>query len=140
MVSYKGTDAWAVAADALISQSIGNIHNSKIVISGCNNPSLKLAQRLSERGARVTLWDENRDRLNKIVYGFNLITEDNLIDGEVDKLRASTDADVMIGFSIKGAVITKEMLEQMNPDGLVIDSSIGSILPEGVQYQILRGL
>ena len=140
VVSYKDTDAWAVAADALISQINVNIQNTKIVIFGCNNPSIKLAQRLSERGARVTLWDENLDRLNKIVHGFNLITENNLIDGEVDKLRASTDADVMIGFSVKGAVITKEMLEQMNPDGLVIDASIGSILPEGVQYAINSGL
>ena len=32
------------------------------------------------------------------------------------------------------------MLEQMNPDGLVIDASIGSILPEGVQYAINSGL
>lgn len=140
VMSYKDTDAWAVAADALISQRIRNISNSKIVIIGCNNPSIKLAQRLSERGARVTLWDENRARLNKIVYGFKLITENNLIDGEIDKIKASINADVMIGFSAKGAVISKKMLEKMNPEGLVIDASVGTILPEGVQYAINSGL
>ena len=139
VVSYKDTGAWAVAADALISQSIRNISNSKIVIFGCNNPGIKVAQRLSEREARVTLWDENPDRLNKVVKGFNLIKENNLIYGEVDKLKASTNADVMIGFSIKGAVIAKEMLEKMNPNGLVIDASVGTITPEGIQYAINSG-
>jgi len=140
VISYKDTDAWAVAAGALISQSVRNIPKSKIVIFGCNNPSIKLAQRLSEMGARVTLWDENPDRLNKVVKSLNLIKDDDLIDGEIDKIRASTNADVMIGFDINRPVISKKMLEKMNQNGLVIDASIGSILPEGVQYAINSGL
>jgi len=140
VMNYKDTDAWAVAADALISQIIGDISNSKIVIFGCNNPSIKAAQRLSERGAKVTLWDENPDRLNKIIKGFNLIKENNFIDGKVDKIRASTNANVMIGFSINDQVISKKMLEKMNPNGLVIDAGIGSILPEGLQYATNSGL
>jgi len=139
VVSYKDTDAWAVAVDALISQITENIHNSKIVISGCNNPAIKVAQRLSERGARITLWDENPHRLNKIVKGFNLIKENNLIDGETDKIRACIDADVIIGFS-KGVVISKEMLGKMNQNGLVIDANVGTISSDGIEYALDSGL
>jgi len=140
-MSYKDTDAWAVAADTLISQIIGNnISNSKIAIFGCNNPSIKLAQRLSERGATITLWDENLNKLNKTVKGLNLIKENNLVEGEIDKIKASTDSDVIIGFTIKEAVISKEMLEKMNPGGLVIDASIGAISSKGIQYALNSGI
>lgn len=140
VVSYKDIDAWAVAADVLVSQIMQNIRNLKVVIFGCNNPSIKVAQRLSERGARVTLWDEKPARLDKIVRGLNLIKESNLIMGEADKIKASSNADVIIGFSIKEGVISKKMLEKMNPNGLVIDASVGTISPEGIEYAINSGL
>jgi len=139
VISYKDTDAWAVAVDALISQITENIHNSKIVISGCNNPAIKVTQRLSERGARVTLCDENPDRLKEVVKGLNLIKGNNSINGETDKIRASLDADVIIGFG-KEALISKEMLEKMNQNGLVMDAGVGTISPEGIEYALNSGL
>lgn len=139
VLSYKDADAWAIAADALISQ-LKNVPNSKIVVLGCNNPSIKLAHRLAERGAIVTLWDEDKDRLSNSVKGISLINENTLIKKEFDKDMAVIDANVIVGFSMNESVISKEMLEKISKETLVVDASIGSISAEGVEFAIKSGM
>ena len=69
-ISYKSNDLTVDAADAFISEYFSNVRpidGKKIAIIGVGNIGSKLAQKMVERGANVSLYRRNRDKLNLIV-------------------------------------------------------------------------
>lgn len=133
VLPYKDSDAWirAVANFLSVYQNVGG---KNIVICGCNHLSYKLALDLAERGAKVTLFDND---VEKIKRASNL---DILKSPIANQITCSTSpsvangADIVVGFTIDKPIITKELIEKMRPGVLILDAGIGSIEREAIEY------
>lgn len=137
VLTYKPNDLTVDAADALIAQLFISLNNKKIAIFGGGNIGSKLALKLVERGANVSLVRRDKRKLQKIVQGLNYIKSaclKNKISGTSDINHASTNADVLIGTTPGIPVITTHMIQKMNPSGLIIDIGNGTLFPEAIKY------
>lgn len=140
VILYQENDLWARAVDILISQLMKNRCNLRIVIFGCNIPSVKLAIRLLEKDAKVIIWDKNPEILEKIVKAIKTIHPHLCINKKYNRIKACLGADVLVGFTIGEVSITKEVLKNLSVDVLVVDAGVGTISLEGIKYAIKKGL
>jgi hypothetical protein len=58
----------------------------------------------------------------------------------MDPVRATKNADVLVGFKRKAPIITKPMVKQMRPKGLLVDAGIGTIRPDALAYAHAHGM
>jgi hypothetical protein len=128
VLSYKDSDAWVGAAAAFLSQS-KKIKDQNVLICGCNNLGYKLALDLAERGARVALWNHDLGKLKKAVESLNLIKSTMVpqITAASKKLKEASNVDVLVGFTPRQPIITKEMVEKLRFQALILDAGIVSI-------------
>ena len=143
ILTFKPNDLAVEAADALIAQLKSSLKDKKIAIIGGGNIGSKLALKLVERGANVYLTRRNKRKLEKIVEGLNAIKSD-YIKGKVyyvtQNLKASQNADVLVGATPGIAAITTDMIKNMKVDGLVIDVGNGTIFPDAIEEAKRRNI
>ena len=120
-ISYKSNDLTVDAADAFISEyfskDIRHIGGKKIAIIGVGNIGSKLAQKLVERGANVSLYRRNRDKLNLIVKQINTTKSKYTVAQASSALsvnEACKDADILIGATDGIPVIDNSIINNLN--------------------------
>ena len=141
----KLNDMTMEAVDALIAQLTDTVHGKRVVIIGAGNIGSKLALKMVERGANVVITRriEEKVEVKKIVQALNIIKPKGTrakVTGTTDNLKAARGADVLVCFAPKVPVITSEIVNVMNPKGLLIDGGIGTIYPDAIKLAIQRGI
>ncbi len=144
VLTYKGNKTWAESIDYLISTLRGDLFGSKIGIVGINDTAIKLSISLSERGAHVVIFSDNTvDNIIKSLNEVKIQTAPFEIKGTDKKDELSIDADVLVG--LRRNRIDKDMVVNMNRDGVIIDAVFGALTTDAIQlaqeYRIkmLRG-
>lgn len=143
ILTYKDSDSLVSAADTFICQLAPDLAAKKIAILGDNAPGCKLALKLAERGAEVTLWSKNIKRLQKIAEGLNsLLPQESSgkIYASADPVEASKGANILVGILPYSPLITVQILEVIQPKGIVVDVGVGTTYPEAIEYGIAHGI
>jgi|GEM_PF-90507 len=139
ILTYKDSDSLVSAADTFICQVTPDIAAKTVAILGDNASGCKLALKLAEQGAKVTLWGKDVERLRKIVEGLNLLLlRDSFgaIHISADPVEASKGASILVGMLPYSPLITMQVLEVMQERGIVIDAGVGTIYPDAIDYGI----
>lgn len=142
ILTYKDHDLWVNATDTVLSQ-LCNVYNLKITIVGASSLGCKLAIKLAERGGIVTVTPCEEDKhIRKIVDALNTIKlkASPKITAVIDKIEATKGALVLVGLTPQIASVTREMVEVMNPKGLIMDAGLGSIGDEAIEYANKKGI
>ena len=147
LISYKSNDLTVDATDAFISEyfskDIVGIGGKKIAIIGVGNIGSKLAQKLVERGANVTLYRRNRDKLNLIVKQINTTKSKYTVAQASSALsvnEACKDADVLIGATDGIPVIDDSIVKKAPNNILLIDIGKGSISADAIKTSHSRNI
>jgi len=147
LISYKSNDLTVDATDAFISEyfskDIVGIGGKKIAIIGVGNIGSKLAQKLVERGANVTLYRRNRDKLNLIVKQINTTKSKYTVAQASTSLSANEackDADILIGATDGIPVIDDSIVKKSSKNILLIDIGKGSISADAIKVAHSRNL
>ena len=136
ILTFKGNDLTADAADALIAQLVPNIKNKKVSIIGAGNLGTKIALKMMERGANVVITRTNEEVINKVADGLNLIKPkecDSFAVGMIDNLEACKGAYVIIACAQGLPIITSDMVNSMNSEGIIIDAGIGTVSQKAIE-------
>jgi len=134
VLTYKGDKTWVEAIDNVISALWPDLFRAKVGIMGMNNTAIKLATSLSERGAKVFIFDRRSDR--NVIKALNRVKMSNSpfeIQKSEDKGKFSVDADILVGLDRKQR-IDKQMVKNMNKDGVIIDAIFGSLTSDAICF------
>ncbi len=137
---YKGNDVSVDAVDILLTHLTNNkitgLGGKKVTILGCGNLGSKLALKLVERGAHVSITRRNEKNLNVIVEALNLIkpiyTVSKVI-GSTDNLHAVKDAEILIGATPGIPVITSDMVKSLAPSPIILDVGKGTLFQDAIE-------
>lgn len=143
VMTFKTNDSTADATDALISQLIPELNKKKAAIIGAGNLGSKIALKLLDRGVDVVITRTNEDDAKKISDGLNLMkpkSSKSFAVGMNDNIAACENADIVIGATQGIAAITSETVEQMNPNGIIVDAGIGTVTPEAIELANTKGI
>lgn len=135
LFTFKPNDLTVAALDSLLAHVASPLRGKKIAIIGTGNIGSKVALKLVERGVNVVVTRRDEKILKRITEGLNAIKpkyEKAKVTYVLDPLKASLDADILLGVTPGVAAITNEMIQGMKPSGLVVDVGNGTIFPEAV--------
>ena len=121
---YKPNDLTINSAWSFLSQRLNYLDEKKICILGAGNIGSKLALKLVESGADVSIYRRNIDKGTIITDGLNLIKPEcviNKIQFYSDAEQASSRADVLIGASNGYPIIDKNIVMNLKRDCLIVD-------------------
>tara|TARA_B100000989_G_scaffold296147_1_gene278741 strand:+ start:25715 stop:26761 length:1047 start_codon:yes stop_codon:yes gene_type:complete len=136
--TFKGNDLTVDAINLLVDQyfnyDLRGVAGKKIGIIGAGNIGSKVALYLTEKGAKVFLNRRNLSKLKKISTAINLIKPSNTNEKAKisSKIRLSKNADVLIGSTDGIPVITKEMVQVLKPESIIIDSGKGTLKNDAI--------
>lgn len=147
VLTYKGNDLTVDVIDCFLAQFVTDeprgVGGKKIAIIGAGNLGSKVALKLVERGAHVTITRRNREKLEAIVTALNLIKPYETIaevKGTTDNESAAEGADILIGMTGGIPVITAKMIDRLASDALIMDGGKGCIFQDAAQRAEERGL
>jgi hypothetical protein len=136
---YKGNDLSVEAVDTLLTEltkkRITGIGAAKVAILGAGNLGSKLALKLVERGAQVTITQRKKEKLDVIVKALNYIKPDyttSSISGTIDNEAAAEGAEILIGATQGIPVITKKMIMNLADKAIILDVGKGTLYPEAI--------
>lgn len=140
LLTYKGNDLTVESIDCLLTHAINDpirgIGGKKVAIIGAGNLGSKLALKLVERAAQVTITRRDSNKLKTIVSALNYIKPSHTlarVHGTTENLEAAKGANVLIGITKGVPVITKEMICTVASDCIVMDGGKGCLFPEAIQ-------
>ncbi|MFA5059712.1 MAG: NAD(P)-binding domain-containing protein [Candidatus Omnitrophota bacterium] len=143
---YKSNDLSTEAVDGLLIQLTMNskygIAGKKIAVIGAGNLGFKLAFKLMERGACVTITRRNKVALKTITQALNLIKSEytkSSLNATTDNLQAVQGAEILIGTTPGIAAITPEMVESLAPGAIIIDAGKGTLSLQAIARAQQRG-
>tara|TARA_B110001469_G_scaffold126177_1_gene143152 strand:+ start:729 stop:1796 length:1068 start_codon:yes stop_codon:yes gene_type:complete len=122
--AFKPNDLTVNAAWSFLSLRLNYLNGKKICILGAGNIGSKLALKLVESGAEVSVYRRNIDKGNIIVNGLNLIKAESFttkILFYADAAKASSMADVLIGASSGYPIIDENIVKNLRRDCLIVD-------------------
>lgn len=134
LLTYKGNRVWIHSIENIISCLQGNLYNIKIGIVGINYVSIMLAISLSERGARVVLFDSKGK--NELINASNILRIKNSpypIKRSINVNEFIKDVKILIGLD-RSDKITLEMVKNFDKDGIIIDAIFDSINPIALDF------
>ena len=140
---YKANDLSVDAVWYYMVQYFKELSGKHIVIAGSGNAGNKIALKLVESGANVTMLSNHPDTANVIANSINLMKNKHALSHVVlshEALYAAVDADAIIGCTNNVPAITPEMVKVMKPTGVVIDFGTGTIFEDAVEECITRGI
>ncbi len=136
---YKGNDLSVEAVDTLLTyltrDFIQGIGGAKIAILGAGNLGAKLALRLVERGAHVTITRRKKERLDTIVQALNYIKPEyttSMITGTTSNRKAAKNAEILIGATRGHPVITPDIVRNLAEKAIIVDVGKGTLFPEAI--------
>ena len=144
---YKGNDLTVDAVDALLTQltkkSVRGIGGAKVCILGAGNLGAKLALKLVERGALVTITRRKQDVLEAIVLGLNYIKPSyttSIVTGTTNNEDAAKGSEILIGTTQGNPVITPKIIETLADKAIIIDVGKGTLYPDAIEIAEKRNL
>lgn len=147
VLTYKGNDLTVEAIDGFLAQFVSErprgVGGKKVAIIGAGNLGSKLALKLVERGAHVTITRRNKEKLETIVNALNLIKPRETIaqvQGTIDSEAAAEGVDILIGMTDGVPVITASMIDRLSPNAMVMDGGKGCFFQDAIRRAEQRGL
>lgn len=136
---YKPNDFAVESLDVLISTICVSLLGKNVFIVGAGNLGSKISLKLCERGANVFLFDRDKDKLEKIIEGINLIKRSNTDIKKIDEI-ASLDQlfDVVIGCTQGLPAVTPEVVSLIKNGGIIIDAGNGTISTDAINLSKKR--
>ena len=140
VLTYKDSDAWVEATDALISLFLDDNLNKTILIFTINNLSIKLAIKLCERGSNVYLIEKANENNNfkRTIESLNFILPkecpSKIHFNEIPP--NNIQFNVVIGFSINEPVINLDFIKTLTINTIILDAGIGSISEDAIKYAL----
>jgi hypothetical protein len=130
---YKPNDFAVDSLDMLLACLYVSLDKKKISIVGFGNIGAKISLKLCERGANVSVFERNQERMNAIVCGLNKIKNSGVdILGCHSIQDAVSGADVLLGCTPGIPVIDEELVNILAPHAIIIDVGNGTLLESGV--------
>ncbi len=126
--SYKANDLIVESAWLFLTQHFKELSGRKIIIIGIGNIGSKLCLKLIESAVKVTV--VTKSDKSEIIKALNKIKQDSVISNiniAENSQVSCIDADAIIGCANSAQVISEEMVEVMNPEGIVMDIGKGNI-------------
>lgn len=137
--TFKGNDVTVDACDALIAQLVNDpirgLGNKKVTIIGGGNVGSKLALKLVERGANVTLTRRKAKELETLVAALNDIKPQQTfasVTGSLNNEAATVGADILITSTNGLPVVTETMILSLANGAKIIDAGKGCLFPEAL--------
>jgi hypothetical protein len=141
---YKDTDVWARAADAQIAGLAGDLTGKKTVLVGWNILAAKLAVLLAERGASIVLTAAPANVLDQAVAALKALPLAGPVtpsfEASLDSAAVAAGALVLIGCTPQTPLISEEMVQALDPGGIVFDVGVGTLSPKAAEQGHRRGL
>jgi len=132
IVAYKPNDASVEAADLLVRQHFQDqLSGKSIIILGAGNISAKLALRLCERNAGITLLSRNFSKARRVADGLNAILP-RYINSSIEVIESPpNDAvfDGLVSFVAADGVAREEMVNLVKRGGIAVDGGINNFTP-----------
>ncbi len=138
LLSYKDSDAWVEATDALVNLFLEDNLDKNILICKLNNLSAKLALKLCERGSIVYLLDKESPEASKVINSLNYILPEECPSKITYciKLPKGINFNAVISFSIDNPVLDLNMIKKFSSDTIIVDAGIGSIDEKAINYAL----
>jgi 4-hydroxy 2-oxovalerate aldolase len=142
VLSYRDSDAHLDAAEAIVAQLLPGLAGQAVAVCGLSSFGVKLALRLSERGARVLIWDEDDLALQTATELLSRwgAFEGGSINEPVRALRPEDQVRILIGGSVRRPTVTRELIQHLVPNGTLLDGGVGSLTEAAVEEAIRRGM
>ena len=143
LLTFKPNDITVDAVDAFLAQRVAPLYRKKVAIIGAGNIGSKIALRLVEREVNVVMTKPDADSLEKIAIGLNCIKPKHVtaeIQWTTDNVKASCDADVLIGCTAGLPVINEEMVMKMKAGGILLDVGNGTLFPGALEVARKRDI
>jgi len=147
ILTYKGNDLSVDSIDCILTlmthDIISGIGGKKVTIIGAGNLGSKLALRLVERGANVTLTRRNQEKLVSIVKALNYIKPEQtfgVVRGTTDNEEGAAGADILVGMTNGIPVISSKMVDALAPNALIMDAGKGCLFPDAIKRANAQGL
>jgi hypothetical protein len=144
---YKGNDLSVDAVDSLLAQLTKDdprgLIGRKIAILGAGNVGFKLALRLVERGADVTITRRNGRVLAGFVQAINDVKPAHTpssVRGRRDNRAAAAGADIVIGTSGGVPVVTGAIVRRLHRRSVIVDVGKGSVAADAIEAARRRGI
>lgn len=129
---YKPNDVTLEAADQLILNQLGtDLTDSRILVYGTGNLAFKIALRLIEREADVTIAGRNLDKIRSLVSTLNMVkpSYSNAMASEHEN-SCDVSYDGLISFLSSEKIIDSSVVKWIKPKGFAIDGGIGNFQGE----------
>lgn len=143
ITEFKPNDITVDAVWTFLSIKLNQFYGKQIAIIGCGNIGFKLALKLAESGAKVLIVRRNKTKGNFMAEAINLMTPyaestAEYLDSAVD---ASKNCDVLIGAATQiTKVISSEMIQNLSPNGFVIDIGKGNLEDSAIKIAIRNNI
>ncbi len=138
---YKPNDFTVASLDMLLACTRGSLRGQKVAIIGLGNVGAKIALRLCERGANISVYERAQERMNSVITGLNITKRsDTNIRGFASALEAIHHADIVLGCTPGIAVIDKIMVASLNAGAMIIDVGNGTLTEDGIIEARNRGI
>lgn len=138
---YKPNDFTVESLDMLMALLFETLSNKKILILGSGNIGSKVALKFCERGAQIFLFGRNIEKTKTIVAGLNSIKRSKSLISQIwDFTDIQQSIDVVLGCTPGVPIVTKEIVEKMNPYGKIIDVGNRTIEPTALSLARERGI
>ncbi|MBB6449893.1 hypothetical protein HNR44_001871 [Geomicrobium halophilum] len=142
VIAYKPNDATLEATDLLVREHVADHFLDKnILMVGLGNIGGKLALRLQERGAQVTVIARNFDKATETVKGLNHILPRHASSIHVVKnVREVNKQDILISFVSAKNVVTEDYLDVLGEGSIAVDGGINNFSPDFIQKATETGV
>lgn len=146
-LSYKGNDLTVGAVDSFLAylykDDVQGVGGKKVSIIGAGNFGAKLALKVVERGGSVVIARRDLAKLKIVTDALNVIKPDYTrakVTYANSNEEASVNANILVGSSDGVAVITKEMVEQLASNAIIIDAGKGTVAADAIELAQSRNI
>ncbi|MTT30908.1 hypothetical protein GMB86_02625 [Terrilactibacillus sp. BCM23-1] len=142
IVPYKPNDVTLEACDQFLLYYFGHsVKNKKLLIYGAGNIGGKLALRLAERGAKVSLYSRNGEKCDYVTHALNLLLP-KYSPNKIEAMKKIDDQsnffDGLISFVSAEQVVGEEMINLLKKNALVLDGGINNFTPQFYQQSFTK--
>lgn len=138
---YKPNDFTVASLDMLLACTRGSLRGQKVAIIGLGNVGAKIALKLCERGANISVYERAQERMAAVITGLNITKRsDTQILGFATPMEAVQSADIVLGCTPGIPAIDERMVVSLNPGAMIIDVGNGTMTDDGIAEAKERGI
>ena len=130
----KGNDFTADSAFSIIFYILKNIDRKKIIIIGAGNIGSKLALKLAECGSHVFIMNSTKHSSSSTANAINRLKPAECRSSVIPiiKEKIPKNLDCIVGFTRGIPVVTREIVQNLKRNGLLLDGGTGTIKESGL--------